>query len=164
MSTQAAPIPRPLSGRRTTSAIPTVQAEPRPDRLMRAVAVMLFAYVWRIQDAFPILGKLQLPMLALAAATAFFVSTKQPVRRVRLIQSMPTTKLAVALMVIMLIGVPFSLWRGHSALFVLKSFLPNLLFFGLVAASIRSIRDVEWFAYMNLWGALIFAATAASAI
>ena len=79
---------------------------------MRAIAVMLFAYVWRIQDAFPILGKLQLPMLALAAALAFFSSTKQPARRIRQIQSQPTTKLAVALMIIMLIGVPFSLWRA----------------------------------------------------
>ncbi|MDQ2932195.1 MAG: O-antigen ligase family protein [Gemmatimonadota bacterium] len=123
---------------------------------MRAIAVLLFAYVWRIQDAFPILGKLQLPMITLAAALAFFASTKQPVRRVNSIRQ-PTTKLVAALFIIMMIGVPFSLWRGHSALFVLKSFLPNALFLVLVAASVRSIRDVEWFAFMNLCGALVFA-------
>jgi O-antigen ligase len=124
---------------------------------MRAIGVVLFAYVWRIQDAFPILGKLQLPMLALFAALVFFASTKQPVRRVSLIKQQPTSRLMIMLMIIMIIGVPFSLWRGHSATFVLKSFLPNALFFVLVAASIRSIRDIEWYALMNLYGALVFA-------
>ena len=49
--------------------VPTqAPAEPKPDRLMRAVALVLFTYVWRLQDAFPILGKLQLPALALLGA------------------------------------------------------------------------------------------------
>jgi O-antigen ligase len=123
---------------------------------MRALAVVLFAYIWRIQDAFPILGKLQLPMLALAAALAFFAATRHPLRRLRQIRQ-PTTKFMIALAIIMIIGVPFSLWRGHSATFVLKSYLPNVIFLALVAASVRSIRDIEWFALMNLYGALIFA-------
>jgi O-antigen ligase len=155
MSLPASTFHRPATGRHFVVA--PAQTEPRPDRLMRAVALMLFAYVWRIQDAFPILGKLQLPMLALAGALIFYSSTRQPIRRVSAIQNQQTTKLIIALFAIMLIGTPFSLWRGHSALFVLKSFLPNVLFFGLVASSIRSIRDVEWFAMMNLYGALIFA-------
>jgi O-antigen ligase len=142
---------------RTTRSVPSVgPVEPRPDRLLRAVGVILFTYVWRIQDAFPVLGKLQLPMLALASALIFFASTKQPLRRVSLIKQ-PTTKLIIALMVIVIVGVPFSLWRGHSATFVLKGLLPNVLFFVLVATSVRSIRDIEWFALMNLYGALIFA-------
>jgi O-antigen ligase len=122
---------------------------------MRAVALMLFTYVWRLQDAFPFLGKAQLPAFALLAALIYYASNKHPTRRARLIKG-PTTKLVVALMVIMAIGVPFSLWVGHSATFVLKGMLPNALFLLLVATSVRSIRDVEWFALVNLYGALVY--------
>jgi O-antigen ligase len=122
---------------------------------MRAVALILFTYVWRLQDAFPFLGKLQLPLLALFTALMYYASTRQPARRARLIKG-PTMKLVVALMVIMTIGVPFSLWVGHSATFVLKGMLPNVLFLLLVATSVRSIRDVEWYAMVNLYGAMVY--------
>jgi O-antigen ligase len=122
---------------------------------MRAVALMLFTYVWRLQDAFPFLGKAQLPLLAMLTALIYYASTKHPIRRARLIKG-PTLKLVVALTVIMAIGVPFSLWVGHSATFVLKGMLPNVLFLVLVATSVRTIRDVEWFALVNLYGALVY--------
>lgn len=123
---------------------------------MRAVALMTLTYVWRVQDAFPIIGKLQIPLLALGAALVFYSATRHPARRLKLIQ-LPTFKLIIALAVIMTIGVPFSLWQGHSATFVLKTYLPNILFFALVASSVRSIRDVEWYAMVNLYGALVYA-------
>jgi O-antigen ligase len=123
---------------------------------MRAIALMTLTYVWRVQDAFPILGKLQFPLLALAAALVFYSSTRHPARRVSQIQQ-PTFKLIIALLVIMTVGVPFSLWQGHSAMFVLKGYIPNMTYFILVAASVRSIRDVEWFAMVNLYGALVYA-------
>ncbi|HEY2897170.1 MAG TPA: O-antigen ligase family protein [Gemmatimonadaceae bacterium] len=155
MSIPATAFQRPLTGRHTATVPVQAQAEPKPDRLMRAVALVLFTYVWRLQDAFPILGKLQLPALAVFAALIYFRQTKQPARRVRLIKG-PTTKLVVALMVIMTIGVPFSLWPSHSATFVFKGMLPNALFLLLVATSVRSIRDVEWYALVNLYGALVY--------
>ena len=34
--------------------------------------------------------------------------------------------------------------------------LPNVLFLILVAASVRTVRDVEWFALVNLYGALVY--------
>src|SRR5205085_10780130 len=95
------------------------------------------------------------PALAVFTALIYFSKTKQPARRIRLIKG-PTAKLIIALMVIMTVGVPFSLWVGHSATFVLKGMLPNALFFLLVAASVRTIRDVEWYALVNLYGALVY--------
>jgi O-antigen ligase len=146
---------RPLTGRNTGTVPVQAQPEPKPDKLLRAVALVLFTYVWRLQDAFPILGKLQLPALAVFAALVYFAKTRQPARRVRLIKG-PTTKLVIVLMVLMTIGVPFSLWVGHSAMFVLKGMLPNALFLLLVAASVRTVRDVEWYALVNLYGALVY--------
>jgi O-antigen ligase len=157
MSISATAFQRPATGRYPTIATNALQAEPRPDRLMRAIALMLFTYVWRMQDAFPILGKLQLAAIALLTAVVIFSSARHVARRLRLIQSAATAKLIVALLIIMCIGVPFSLWQGHSAMFVLKSYLPNIVFFMLVAASVRTVRDIEWFALMNLYGALVFA-------
>ena len=156
MSIPATAFPRPLTGRHPTIAPTALSAEPRPDRLMRAVSVMTLTYVWRLQDAFPFLGKLQLPLLALAAAVAFYSATRNPARKLALIQH-STFKLIIALLVIMTIGIPFSLWQGHSATFVLKGYLPNIIFFALVASSVRSIRDVEWYAMVNLYGALVYA-------
>lgn len=155
---------RALSGRdkgRTPAIAPSLTSpEPRPDRLMRAVALMILTYIWRMQDAFPILGRLQLPIVALALALALYSSARKPVRRLSMIKQ-PTTKLIIALTIIMSIGVPFSLWRGHSFIFVLKSQLTNVAFFALVAASVRSVRDVEWYALINLYGALVFATVVA---
>jgi O-antigen ligase len=155
MSIPATAFQHPITGRHTTAATAPAPAEPKPDRLLRAVALILFTYVWRLQDAFPFLGKLQLPALALLTALMYYASTRHPARRARLIKG-PTTKLVVALMVIMVIGVPSSLWVGHSATFVLKGMLPNALFLLLVATSVRTIRDVEWFALVNLYGALVY--------
>lgn len=152
---------RQATGRHPLVSTASANAEPRPDRLMRAVGLMLFTYVWRIQDAFPILGKLQLALLALAAAVVMYAGVKNPIRRMKLVTAQPTSKLIAALVIIMVIGVPFSVWRGHSAAFVLKSYLPDVIFYGLVAATVRTIRDVEWYALMNLYGALIFATVVA---
>jgi O-antigen ligase len=156
MSIPATAFQRPQTGRHPITAPSALSAEPKPDRLMRAIAVMTMTYVWRVQDAFPILGKVQLPLLALASALLLYSSARHPARRVSQING-PTLKLILGLFVIMSIGVPFSLWFGHSATFVLKGYVPNILFFGLVAASVRSTRDVEWFAMVNLYGALVYA-------
>ena len=122
---------------------------------MRTVALILFTYVWRIQDAFPILGKLQLPLLSMFAAAVIWYGIRHPLRRVRAIQQ-TTTKLIIALAIIMILGVPFSLWLGRSAQFVIKSYLPDVVFYVLVATTVRTVRDVEWYALMNLYGALAF--------
>lgn len=130
--------------------------EQKPDALMYAVGLMLFAYVWRIQDAFPIFGKLQLPLLGVGLATVFFVVSRHPWRRARQIRG-SLVHLTAGLLLIMLVGVPTSLWPQHSLTFALKTYVSNLLFMGLVATSMRSVRDVEWYAKVNLYGGLFYA-------
>ena len=156
MSIPATAFQRPYTGRHTATVPTQAAAEPKPDRLMRAVALVLFTYVWRLQDAFPILGKLQLPALAVLTSLIYYRSTKWPIRRARLIKG-PTTKLVVALMVIMAIGVPFSLWRGHSAMFVHQGHAARTCSsFSSSPPSVRTMRDIEWFALVNLYGALVY--------
>ena len=145
--------------RRDTSAAAaaaTPLAEAGPDALLKALGVMLLVYVWRAQDFFPILGKLQFPALASLCALAFYVASRHPWRRLLYVRS-PTTWLACGLVALMLAGVPTSLWPGHSLSFVLTDQLKNIVFMGLVVASARSVRDIEWYAKLNLYGALFYA-------
>src|SRR6185312_12259281 len=129
--------------------------EPPPDRLLKAIAWMLYAYIWRVQDALPVLAKIQLPLLVTGLAIAFFVSSRQRARRLTLIRS-PLLWLVVILLGVMLIGVPTSLWPARSLSFAVKSETENIVLLGLVAVSVRSMRDIEWFAKVNLYGALFF--------
>ncbi|HEY9514719.1 MAG TPA: O-antigen ligase family protein, partial [Gemmatimonadaceae bacterium] len=130
--------------------------EQKPDALMYAVGLMMFAYIWRVQDAFPILGKLQLPLLGVGLAVILFASTRHPWRRAGQIRG-PLPRLTLGLLAVMLVGVPTSLWPGNSLNFALKSYVSNLLFMGLLAASVRSLRDVEWYAKVNLYGGFFYA-------
>ena len=123
---------------------------------MYAVALLLFAYVWRVQDAFPILGKLQLPLLGLGLAGILYITTRHPLRRAKQLRG-PIVYLTAGLLALMLIGVPTSLWPGNSLTFALKTYVSNLLFMGVTAASVRSIRDLEWYAKVNLYGGLFYA-------
>jgi O-antigen ligase len=123
---------------------------------MYAVGLLLFAYVWRVQDAFPILAKLQLPLLSLGIAGLLYVNNRHPWRRPLQLRS-TIGYLTLGLMALMLIGVPTSLWPGHSLSFTLKTYLSNLLFMAVTAASIRSVADVEFYARTNLYGGLFYA-------
>jgi O-antigen ligase len=135
---------------------PTTFAEQKPDALMYAVGLLLFAYVWRVQDAFPILAKLQLPLLSLGIAGILYVTNKHPWRRPLQLRS-GIAYLTLGLLALMLIGVPTSLWPGHSLSFALKTYVSNLLFMAVTAASIRSVADVEFYARTNLYGGLFYA-------
>jgi len=123
---------------------------------MKAVAVMLLAYVWRVQDAFPLLSKIQLPLLAAGVALLLYAGERNPWRQPRELR-FPLIALVGALLAIMCLGVPTSLVRGVSAMFIIKGFMPNVVLMCLVAASVRSERDIEWYAKANVYGALMYA-------
>lgn len=123
---------------------------------MYAVGLLLFAYVWRVQDAFPILGKLQLPLLSLGIAGILYVTNRHPWRRPLQLRG-KILYLTLGLFALMLIGVPTSLWPGNSLNFALKTYMSNLLFMAVTAASIRSVADVEFYARTNLYGGLFYA-------
>lgn len=135
---------------------PSPWLEPRADRLMKAVGGILIAYVWRVQDVVPVLGSLKLPLLLVAASFALYLSASHPWRQFALLRGR-TLYLVFGILGVMTVGVSTSLWRSHSLNFVLTEYITNVVFMILVAASVRSVRDVEWFALVNLWGAILFA-------
>ena len=135
---------------------PASLPEQKPDALMYAVGFLMFAYIWRVQDAFPILARLQLPLVSLGIAGILYVTNRHPWRRPLQLRS-AVAYLTLGLLALMLFGVPTSLWPGNSLSFALKTYVPNLLFMAVTAASIRSVQDMEFYVRTNVYGGLFYA-------
>lgn len=141
--------------------VPVVTASPalrerKPDALLWALAAMIFTYVWRIQDLFPFLGLIRISLLAGIVALLLFGADGRRERRIELIRS-PILVLVLSLAGILVLGIPTSLWPGKSVTFLMKDFLPTVALMVMVAASVRSFRDLEWLARVNLIGAFMYA-------
>ncbi len=121
----------------------SVPASPRPDTLILMLPLVIATYVWRVQDLFPILGKVKLPLFVGLATLAIFFSVVRGPRRLQAIDS-PLSRMLLGLFAIMFLGIPTSLAQGASLSFLLKDFMPNLLLAMMVAAGVRNMRDLEW--------------------
>jgi O-antigen ligase len=132
-------------------------APEKPDLLLYAIAIMVWTYVWRVQDLFPVLGTLRISLIAAALAVGLFALDRHPARSATVLKT-PVVLCALGLFAIAILGVPGSLWPGRSATFLLKDFVPNVVLLVLVAASVRSVRDLEWINWVNVLGACVFSA------
>lgn len=128
----------------------------RPDLVMYATVAFLWVAVWRFQDLWSILGKLQLPIIleiTLAIAVAISMRGERSLKWTRSrIFGIPFLLLAL-----MLAGVPFSLWLGKSVIFITKVFMPILLLMVGVIVSVREADDLNWIAFAHLIGAFVYA-------
>src|SRR6185437_11588597 len=130
-----------------------------PDALMYVTAAFLWVSVWRVQDLLPILGKLQISIiLEIVLFATLVVSLKGP-RNFKWVKSRIFAA-PFLLLAIMIVGSPFSLWRGFSAMFILKSFMPSLLLLIGVVVSVRESEDLNWLAFVHLVGGTTYAAWA----
>jgi O-antigen ligase len=123
---------------------------------MYVTAAFLWVSVWRIQDILPILGKLQISIVLEIALFATLVVSLKGARKLKWVKSR-IFAVPFILLAIMIAGLPFSLWMGFSATFILKSFMPSLLLMIAVAVSIRESEDLNWLAFANLLGATLYA-------
>lgn len=127
-----------------------------PDFLLCALTVMIWTYVWRIQDLFPSLAALKLNLIAAALSIGLFAIDRHHVRGLDHLRT-PIFFFALVLVGLTILATPLSLWPRRSATFFMTEFVPNLALMTLLAASIRSLRDVEWIALINVLGACTFA-------
>lgn len=127
-----------------------------PDLMLYVVGAMLLTYVWRIQDLFPVLAVLRPAILSLAAALIVLLLDREPAQRLRRLQS-PMVALLMALLGIVVLGIPASLSPQVSTSFFLREWLPTVLLTLLVLSAVRSRRDVEWLLGIHLLGAFVFA-------
>jgi O-antigen ligase len=128
---------------------------PRFDAMLIALILAVLAFIWRIQDLFPVLGALELPSISVGLALLATILGKRRGRSRRGLRH-PIARWAWVLLGLMLLSVPFSLYPGLSLRFILNDHLKTLLLFALVIYSIRSHADVERFAIAQVIGATIY--------
>lgn len=127
-----------------------------PDALLLALAAVILCYVWRVQDLFPILGALQLPLLSVALTGGLFLLDEDRRRRLRDIAG-PVLRIVAGLGMLVAAGLPFALLQSNSFTFLTRDFLPNvLLLTALTAVAVRSEEDVRWLTGVHLVGAAMF--------
>ena len=126
-----------------------------PDPLLYALALMVWTYVWRVQDLVPVLSSFRINLIATAAAVGLFVIDRSPARRLGWLKT-PILICALALVGVAIFGIPMSLYARRSATALITELIPNVLLMVMLAASIRGMRDLEWMALVNLLGACVY--------
>jgi O-antigen ligase len=142
-----------------TSALSVQRPVPKkrykPDALMYVTVAFLWVSVWRFQDLWPIIGKIQVPILLEAVLALVLVGSMSGARSLKWTKSR-IFAIPFVLLVIMVVGVPTSLWIGKSVTFITKDFAPSLLLMIAVATSLREAEDLNWIAFAHLVGATIY--------
>jgi len=122
---------------------------------MYVTAAFLWISVWRFQDLWPIIGKMQIPiLLEIALAATLAMSLRGP-RSPKWFRSRIFV-IPFLLLALMVVGLPLSLWRGWSFTFITKVFMPILLLMAGVAFSVRDAEDANWIALAHLIGADVY--------
>jgi O-antigen ligase len=128
---------------------------PPRDWLFYAVAATLLAYVWRVQDLFPVLATLKfVPMVSLAMI-GLFILDRDPRRSLPGVKHQ-VTFYATVVLVLMVLSVPGSLYPGLSFGLIVHDHIKTFMLMVLLAASIRTVRDVERFAVVQVLGMGIY--------
>jgi O-antigen ligase len=127
----------------------------RPDRVLWAIAAVLWMYVWRFHDFFPVLASLKAPLLTAVAAIGLFAIDRTRLSELKRLNA-PLPKLVLALLVMIVAGLPTSLYAGKGAEFLAKDFVPALMLSVMILAGVRSYRDLEWLVITGLFGAVFY--------
>jgi len=153
------PLAGPLPGARASAGpllvVPTGAPVARWDPLRATMCVVLLAYVWRVQDLFPIVATLKVPVLASLAAIGLFLADAAAMRASPRFRH-PVVKLAAAILVLMILSVPTSLYQGLSFRFVFDDHIKTFLMMMLLAASVRALVDVRRYVLVTVLGAGLY--------
>jgi len=128
-----------------------------PRLLDYLVACLIPVYVWRIQDALPLLAKIQFPIIISLLTLAVFVLEGQAAVTMRLLKT-PVLKVALFILFWCAVSVPASVYPGLSFGFVVNDFSKTFLMMLMIASSIRNVNDVERLGLANIIGAVIYCA------
>lgn len=144
-----------------TAAVPSAPARSlvpkryHPDLLLYLTIIFAWFSVWRFQELWPIIGKLQVSFLTEIALTAAFFTDTSPLRRLKWAKS-KVFYVPFILLGIMVLGLPFNLYPGQAVVIIEKDFAPTLLLMMVVSTSMREDSDLDWFAFLHLVGAIVY--------
>ena len=134
-----------------TPSVPAVR-DARWSPFLLATTVLLLTYVWRFQDAFPFLAKLQLVTLGSLAAIGFFLIGAES-RRLPLVSRHKVFRITIFLLVLMIPSTLFGIFPTQSLDFVRQDHVKTVLLAVMLMAGLRGRRDIERLAVVHIIGA-----------
>jgi putative inorganic carbon (HCO3(-)) transporter len=130
---------------------------PRWDLLLVSVTGYVLTAVGRVHQLFPAVEVLRPAVLTGLFAIGLFALDRQPERRLSLV-FLPPAKWMVALLAWMILSVPGALVASTSFSVVFDNFIKTVVMCFVIAASVRSSRDVERLVCAYFAGAVIYSA------
>ena len=150
----AADAPR----RPRTPVVATVdRAALKWDALLLCVAAYILTSVGRIHQLFGALEAIHLAAITGLLAVVLWLMDRRHERQSSMVRG-ATPRLAGLLLFWMILSVPGALLVGNSFDLVFDNFIKTALMSFIVAASVRTIRDVERLAFVYLVGAVVYTA------
>ncbi len=125
--------------------------------LALALGGALLTYVWRVQDLYPVLNAIKLPIVVSLIALAAYVFDGDPRRRLEGIKQSPITKLLILIMALAVLSIPMGVYPGYSFGFIRDDFGKDFLLVLILAASVRTFADVERYVAFVVVGGMAYA-------
>jgi len=132
-----------------------VETDERWDPLLLAVAGYILTAVGRVHQLFPAFEALHVAAITAFLAIAYFAFDARGDRQARLLW-VPTTKLVAILLIWMAMSAANGINFGNSFDLVANNMVKTALMSFVIAASVRSMRDVERLALVYLIGAVLY--------
>jgi O-antigen ligase len=143
------------TGRGRAAAAPAPARPLKIDGLQIALFALLFVWVWRIQDRIPLIGAVQIPTIAALSACLLYFSSKDPRRQARGIKH-PILTLVLVFAAVIVVSAPFAMYKAKAVNYLLFEHYKKMIIMLLLALSVRSIKDVERWAAVNVVAAVVY--------
>jgi putative inorganic carbon (HCO3(-)) transporter len=133
----------------------SIESDERWDPLLLSVAAYILTAVGRVHQLFPVLELLHVAVMTGLLAISLLLFDARDERQSRSLL-VPTTRLLAALVFWMMVSIPNALNVSNSFDLVVNNFVKTALMLLVIAASVRSLRDVERLAFVYLTGAVLY--------
>lgn len=116
---------------------------------------LTLTYVWRIQDIYPILGSVKVPVLISLAALGVWLVDGHASRSMSRLRH-PLARTATFILLWMVLSVPTSVFPGLSFSFITGDHIKTYLMMLMIIGSIRGFADVERLIVAQVVGAGLY--------
>jgi len=131
-------------------------ARPVPfDLLQIAVSISVLTFVWRIQNIYPILARVQLPVVAAVSAMGLFAFGMDPRRRWTNLRH-PVVTLVMVILGLMFLSLTGGFLPSMALTFIVGDHIKTVVFFALIVLSVRTFADVERYGAVLMFGGMLY--------
>lgn len=137
------------------AALESARASEGQGWLLYALLAAILGHVWRLQDLFPLLGKLKFVVVASVLAFGLWLADTDQRRSLATLRH-PIAGYALAILALMVLSVPGGVYPGLSFGFIVQDHVKTMLLMILLGAAVRTLRDVEYLVWAQILGAAIY--------